>query len=163
MAIKQLSNPAGLNGLTADPEYQIIIPLLNNSGGSVLPGDVGVVDVTGCKFATTTTASDGAVIGVVTTREGDTMRVALASDAVADQAVCYVLVQGVGRISIAANTVAAKGVLATSTAAKVAATPGAPADATALQALLGSFIGKALEANGAKDANSCIRAIIGKF
>lgn len=163
---KTISNPAGLWGETADadPQYKIVV---NNSGGTLLPGDVVCVttDTTGVLVTTTTTASDVTVLGVVAAQDNpsDSLRTAVATDTYAAGAQMPVIIHGPARINIGANTVAAGGQLASSTAAKVAATPGAAATVAALQALAGSFIGIALESQAAKDANNTIRAFICKF
>jgi hypothetical protein len=70
-----------------------------------------------------------------------------------------VVISGPARVNIAANTVAANDLLTTSTAAGVAATN---AGAPAANAVVGSILGVALEASGAKDANNTIRAYIMK-
>lgn len=166
MVAKQISNPGGLYGLTADVSPDIV-EVVNNSGGTLLPGDVVcfTTDTTGVLVTTTTTASDVTVLGVVAAQDSvsDSLRTAASTDTYASGAVMPVVVRGPARINIAANTVAAGGNLATTTAAKVAGTPAAAASVAALQALVGSFIGIALESQAAKDANNTIRAYIQKM
>lgn len=162
MTTKTIGNPGGLYGLTADTQTQELVEVVNNSGGTLLPGDLIVIDVTGVLATTTTTASDTTVLGVVVPTEGGTRTVA-STETVASGAVMRVCIGGVARINIAANTVAAGAALASSTAAKVAAVPGTAATVAALQALIGSFIAVALESQAAKDANNTIRAIIKKM
>jgi hypothetical protein len=80
-----------------------------------------------------------------------------------------VVTRGWAYINIGTNTVAAGAALATSATSRVAAVPGTAGSVAALQALLGSFIGIALEAQsagiGSPDGttNKLIRAWIDKF
>jgi hypothetical protein len=163
MTSKVLGNPAGMWGATADTQAQEVIECVNNSGGTLLPGDLVVMtDLNGVLVATTTTASDPAVIGVVLPVDRG-LRTVGAGETYASGAQIPVCVRGPARVNIAANTVAAGAPLASSTAAKVAAVPATAASVAALQALVGSFIGNAMEAQSAKDANNTIRAYIQKM
>lgn len=163
---KTISNPAGLWGETADadPIFKMVV---NNSGGTLLPGDVVcfTTDTTGVLVTTSAVASDRTVLGVVAAQDdpSDSLRTAAATDTYAAGAQMPVVIEGPARINIAANVVAAGDALATSGVAKVAATPGAAGTVAALQALIGSFIAIALEASGTKDANNTIRAYIKKM
>ena len=160
----QISNPAGVWGLTANPQ-PTVIDVVNNSAGTLAPGDVVcfTTDVTGVLATTTTTASDVTVWGVVAAKTPTDSLNTQSGVTYAVGAVMPVITQGPARINIAANTVAAGGALATSTAAKVAATPATAGTVGALQALVGSFIGIVYEAQTAKDANNTIRAYINKM
>lgn len=162
MTNKTITNPGGLWGATGDTDPEVKW-YLNNSGGTLHAGDLVVVaaDTTGTKATTTTTASDVTVLGVVAPADPSSLDVD--ATAYASGATMPVIVKGPARIQIGANTVAAGGQLASTTTAKQAGTPGAAATVGALQALLGSFIGVALEAQTAKDANNCIRAYIQRF
>lgn len=163
MTTKLIGNPAGNYGLTADGQTPELVDVVNNSGGTLLPGDLVVIDVTGVLATTTTTASDTTVLGVVVPTDGQATRTVASTETVASGAVMRVCVGGVARINIAANTVAAGAALASSTAAKVAAVPATAGTVAALQALVGSFIAVALESQAAKDANNTIRAFIKKM
>lgn len=163
---KTITNPTGVWGLTpdADPTIQYVV---NNSGGTLLPGDVVcfTTDVTGVLATTTTTASDVTVLGVVAAQDNpsDSLRTAAAGDTYAAGAIMPVVIKGPARINIAANTVAASAALSTSTAAKVAAVAATAGSVGALQALIGSFIAIALESQAAKDANNTIRCYVNKM
>jgi hypothetical protein len=74
-------------------------------------------------------------------------------------AVMPVVLRGIARINIGTTTVAASDLLTTAGTAGVAATNAG--DPTA-NAVLGSIIGVALEANSTTDSNSTIRAYISK-
>lgn len=155
MTTKTISNPAGVWGMTADTNDQEIITVVNGSGGTLLPGDLVIVDgVAGVSVTTTTTANSKGVRGVVVPSTAGTGTVA-STETVASGATCKVCVAGTARINIGAATVAALDVLATSTTAKVAAVNNA--------AGVGAGIAIALEADSAKDANNTIRALIGKM
>lgn len=160
MPQKQITNPGGLYGLAADADPDVKY-YVNNSAGTLLPGDLVVfaADVTGVLATTTTTASDVTSLGVVAAQDNpsDSLRTAAAGDTYPVGAVMPVVVKGPARINIAANTVAAGALLGSTTAAKVA---GAVASAAGL---IGGFIGIALEAQSAKDANNTIRAYIQKM
>lgn len=155
-----IRNPAGVFGQTATSGGQIVKWMKNNSGAALATGDVVITDATGTLATTTTSASNKLAIGVVGWRsysnQGDSKDSYAAGDNIP------VIIYGPARVNIAANTVAAGGNLASSAAAKVAATPANGADAAAVQALIGSFIGVALEADGAKDSANTIRAFITK-
>lgn len=158
MPVRQIDNPLGAFGQTATAGVQLVLTAKNNSAGTLRAGDVVVLDVTTTLATTTTTASDNAACGVVGSLSGaldsgDTYVVGVGMP---------VVIYGPARINIAANTVAAKANLASSTAAKVAATAAAAASVAALQALIGSFIAVALEADSAKDVNNTIRCFITK-
>lgn len=157
---QSIGNPQGVFGQTATSLGQVVKWMKNNSGATITTGDVVITDVTGTLATTTTSASNKLAIGVVGWSTysglGDT------KETFAVGANIPVIIYGPARVNIAANTVAAGGNLASSAAAKVAATPANGADAAAVQALIGSFIGVALEADGAKDAGNTIRAFICK-
>src|SRR4051794_2399030 len=106
MVDKAIGNPAGLWGMTADTQMQAVAECVNNSGGTLLPGDVVIIDATGCLCTTTTTASDPLVCGVVLPIDRGTRTVAT-TETYASGAVMPVCVRGPARINIAANTVAA--------------------------------------------------------
>lgn len=162
MRTKSISNPQGLLGGTADPDGQLVVNYTNNSGGTLTDGDVVICsEVTGTLATTTTTASSPHVIGVV--GKGGPLGAAASGDTYASGSVVPVIVQGPARINIAANTVAAGAVLSTSTAAKVAAVAGTAASVAALQALVGTFIAVAREADSAKDAGNTIRCDVRKM
>lgn len=158
--MRTIDNPQGAFGQTATSGGQVVKWMKNNSGATIATGDVVIGDATGTLATTTTTASDRAVIGVVgwSTFSG----LADTKETFAIAANIPVITYGYARVNIAANTVAAKGILASSTAAKVAAIPGTGADTAALTALIGSFLGVALEADSAKDSGNTIRAFITK-
>lgn len=176
MPEKQIGNPNGSYGLTADPQEQVVVDMVNNSGGTLVEGDLVVcTDVAGINVTTTTSASDTSVIGVVGTGApgtsglvsgggagaiGSGLAAASSTSTFAAGATMPVVVFGPARVNIAANTVAAKAVLASSAAAKVAAVPATAGSVGALQALVGSFIAVAQESQAAKDANNTIRCII---
>jgi len=141
----------------------VVAEVVNNSGGTLLPGDVVVMtDVNGLLVTTTTTAVDMQVKGVVLPVDRS-LRVVGAAETYAAGAVMPVCIFGNARINIGANTVAAGGNLATATVAKTAATPAAAGSVGALQLTIGGFIAVAQESQAAKDANNCIRAHIGKM
>lgn len=165
MPSPQITNPKGSYGLAADSSGVTWVEVVNNSGGTLLPGDVVVfaADTTGALATTTTTASDPTVLGVVAAKTPtDSLNTQASTDTYASGAVMPVIVRGPARINIGANTVAATAALATDSAVKKAAVPGAAASVAALQALAGSWIGIALESQAAKDANNTIRAYINK-
>lgn len=150
MPTRQISNPGGVWGETAQAE-QITLEVINNSAGTLTQGDVVVIDATGTLITTTTTAGALNTIGVVTTT-GDA---SVDATPIAIGAPCKVVTGGVARVQIAAATVAALDILTSTTTAKRAVTNNS--------ATLGTAIAIALEASTAKDANNCIRAIIGKM
>jgi hypothetical protein len=167
---KQISNPAGAYGLTADPSGQIVIEMINNSGGTLVEGDVVIcTDVNGLNATTTTSANDTAVIGVVGPGAqsapalgsaggpgaiGSALAAASNTNTYAAGANMPVVTAGPARVNIGANTVAAKGVLTTFTSAKQAQV------VAAAVAQIGAVIGDALESQAAKDANNTIRCWI---
>jgi hypothetical protein len=167
---KQISNPAGAYGLTADPAGQIIIEVVNNSGGTLVEGDVVVcVDVNGVLVTTTTSGNDTSVVGVVGAGAqtapalgaaggpgaiGSSLAAASNTGTYAIGANMPVVVEGPARVNIGANTVAAKAVLTSFTSAKQAQT------VAAAVGQIGAVIGMALESQAAKDANNTIRAWI---
>lgn len=152
---KTISNPGGVWGATADTDTQLIAECVNNSGGTLLPGDLVImVDTAGVLVTTTTTDDDRAVFGVVVPTERGTRTVA-STETYASGAVMPVCYGGVARINIAAGTVAVRDILTSSTTAKVAVV-----DNTAT---VGEAIGIALEADSAKDANNTVRAQIRKM
>lgn len=158
--MRTIDNPQGAFGQTATSTGQVVKWMKNNSGGSLTTGDVVITDATGTLATTTTSASNKLAIGVVGWSTysglGDTKETFAAGVTIP------VIIYGPARVNIAANTVAAGGNLASSAAAKVAATPANGADAAAVQALIGSFIGVACEADGAKDSGNTIRCFITK-
>lgn len=164
MRTPAIANQQGLWGENASPDGQLIAMYVNNSGGTLTVGDVVIAtDVAGILATTTTTASSPHVVGVVSEPYGGALGAAASGFTYASGANVPVVVKGPARINIGGNTVAAGGNLATSTVAKVAATPGAAASVAALQALVGTFIAIAREADGAKDAGNTIRAYINKM
>lgn len=102
-------------------------------------------------------ANDKAVYGVVAPEASGSTQTA--GDTYTAGQDMPVIINGVGRINVAANVVAAKDVLTTTATAAAAVNAGAPA----ANAVVGSLIAVALEASTAKDVNNTIRAIIGKF
>lgn len=137
---------------------QILVEVVNNSGGTLQHGDVVVWDTTtaglptapadGGKLVTTsTTANDPQVAGVISAT-GDASTNA---QTIAAGGSCWVCIGGVARVNIGAGTVAKGGLLSTTTNAKQAATA---------TTALGNLLGVAMEAQTAKDANNTIRAII---
>lgn len=152
--------PAGSNAGLND---QQLLEVVNASGGVLTQGDVVVWDVTatglptapadgGRRVTTTTTANSPRYAGVVS--DGGA---ATSSYTIGIGAVGTIAISGVARVNIAANTVAADAQVASSTAAKVAAAPAAAGSVAILQGFIGSWIGVALEAQTAKDANNTIR------
>lgn len=157
----QITNPSGAFGQTATAS-QTIRSYNNNSGGTLLPGDVVVfgVDVTGANCTTTTTVNDKTVLGVVGAKSpSDSLSTQSAVGTFAAGSSVPIVINGSARINIGANTVAAGDILTTSAVAKVAAVN---AGAPAANAVSGSLIATALEASGAKDVNNTIRAYINK-
>jgi hypothetical protein len=150
MPSRQISNAAGVWGSTAQAE-QVTLEVVNNSAGTLTQGDVVIVDATGTLITTTTTANNKLVIGVVTT----TKDASVDATPIAVGAPCQVVVGGVARVQIGAATVAAGDILCSTTTAKAAVTNNA--------ATVGQAFAIALEAQTAKDANNCIRAIIGNL
>lgn len=155
-----ITNPASLYGQTAAAPNQFV-ELVNNSGASLAPGDVVVfaTDVTGVLVTTSTTVNDKTVIGVVGAKSPTDSLNSQSGVTYAAGAVLPVIIRGPARINIAANTVAAGDLLATSAVAKVAATN---AGTPAANAVTGSIIAIALEAQTAKDANNTIRCYVNK-
>lgn len=156
MTSKQIANPGGLYGLTAQPDPEVV-EYVNGSAGTLLAGDVVVVaaDLTGVVATTSTTVDDITVLGVVGPKTSPSMATQPSTDTYAVGAVMPVIIRGPARINIAANAVAAAGVLlGQSAAAKVAATNAAPAP--------GDSIAFSLEAAAAKDANNTIRCYVCK-
>lgn len=143
--------------------HNYVISTINNSAGTRTSGDVVVMtDVTGVNATTTTTVNDKTVIGIVATKSGSNAYAAgaLPASTYAVGQEMPVIIMGIGRVNIASNTVAAGDVLTTSAAAGVAQTN---AGDPVANAVIGSLIGIALEANGAKDTNNTIRAKICNF
>lgn len=162
-ANKTISNPGGLWGATADTDDQEVREYVNNSGGTLLPGDVVIASGTaGTNVTTVAGASSKLVVGVVLPTDRG-LRTVASTETYASGAVMPVCTKGVARINIGGNTVAAGDNLATSGTAKVAAKPADAANVGALQALVGSFIGVSLQADAAKDANNTVVALIGKM
>lgn len=156
----QIQNAGGVFGLAAQPNPQTT-DLLNNSAGTLFPGDVVVVGADGVTATTTTTVNDKTVVGVVGSRtpSDSTATQPVGSGYLSGQSMNVVFF-GPARINIGANTVAAGDLLTTSATAKVAATN---AGAPAANAVTGSIVGVALEGSGAKDGNNTIRAYITKM
>lgn len=150
MPTRQISDAKGVWGNTAQAE-QISLEVINNAATTLTQGDVVVIDATGTLVTTTTSAGALATIGVITTT-GDA---AVDATPIAIGAPCKVVTGGVARIQIGSGTVAAGDILTSTTTAKRAVTNNS--------ATLGTAIAIALEASTAKDANNCIRAIIGKM
>jgi hypothetical protein len=157
MPVKTISNPGGLYGLTADPASQIVAIVVNNSGGTLIEGDVVVcTDVAGIAVTTTTSGNSVNVVGVVGpagaigTGAGATASIAL----YAAGATMPVIMQGPGRVNIGANTVAAGSVLTTFTTVKQAQT------IAAAVGQIGAVIGVSLESQAAKDVSNTIRCFI---
>jgi hypothetical protein len=159
----QIPNPAGLYGFAGVPNVQHV-EVVNNSGGTLLPGDVVAftTDVTGCLVTTTTTLNDKTVLGVVAARvPTDSINTQSATGPglpYSAGAVIPVIVRGPARINVGANTPAAADILTTSTVAKAAITN---AGAPAANAVIGSLIAICIAA--AKDANNTVVAYINKF
>lgn len=130
---------------------QVLIEVVNNSGGTLKQGDVVIIDATGRLATTTATINDPVVFGVIS-NTGDART---DGELIAVAGLTWVCVGGVARVNVGANTVAAKGILGSTTVAKVA-------DDTVVLSVAGTAFGVALEANTATDANSTIRAIIDK-
>lgn len=162
MPQKTIANPAGVWGMTADPE-PVTVEMVNNSGGTLIAGDVVITGVNGVLATTTTTASDKHVCGVVGEHGGGPVGAAVDPTTYAAGAPMPVIVLGPARINIGAQTVADGDNLATTTTAKVAGKAADAANVGALQALVGSFIAVAMEASTAKDASNTIRAWISKM
>jgi hypothetical protein len=176
MPDKQIGNPAGSYGLTADPQEQWVIDMVNNSGGTLQEGDMVIcTDVAGINVTTTTSVSSTQVVGVVGTGAPGTsglvtgggagaiesgLAAASSTNTFASGATMPVVFFGPARVNIAANTVAAGAILSTSAAAKVGAVAAAFGSVALLQAALGSFIAIAQESQAAKDANNTIRCMI---
>jgi hypothetical protein len=157
----QITNPSGAFGLAASAS-PYVRTYNNNSGATLLPGDVIVfaADVTGANITTTTTVNDKTVLGVVGAKTpSDSLSTQNPAVTFPVGAPVPVVLSGPARINIGANTVAAGDLLTTSAVAKVAATN---AGTPAANAVTGSIIGTALEASAAKDTNNTIRAYIQK-
>lgn len=156
----QIQNAGGVWGQAAQPNPQTT-DLLNNTAGTLFPGDVVVVGADGVTANTSTTVNDKTVVGVVAARTpSDSQSTQPAGSGYASGQSMNVVFAGPGRINIGANTVAAGDLLTTSASAKVAATN---AGTPAANAVTGSIIAVALEASGAKDGNNTVRAWIGKM
>lgn len=167
MPSSQTYNPAAAFGQLGSTSGKVIEYYTNNSAGTVATGDVVVLDTTsasatlvgqaglGCK--TTTTAGDRLVLGVV---DGDAQN-SVATTTFAVGASVPVVVRGVARVQISSNTVTTTDVLQASGTAKVASAPTAATATT--NGDIGKYIGVPLQAQTAKDANSCILAYIGKM
>lgn len=146
-----LGNNAGLND-------QILLEVVNGSGGALQQGDVVVWLVTatglptapadgGRQVTTTTSAASVRVCGVVSDGSAATNTYTIASGGTGT-----ICVSGVARVNIGSNTVAADSILQTFTTAKQAQ--------SGLATQLADLLGVALEAQTAKDANNTIRAAI---
>lgn len=163
MSQKTIANPAGSFGLTADTDAQTVVEVVNGSAGTLLPGDVVIASgVAGTTVTTIASASSKLVVGVVLPTDRG-LRTVASTETYAAGALMPVCILGPARINIAANVVVAGDPLSTSAVAKVAAVAAAAGSVAALQALAGSFIGSALEATAAKDANNTIVAWISKM
>jgi hypothetical protein len=157
----QIANPAGVFGLTASPASPTVVSMVNNSGGTLVQGDVVVLstDVTGCVVTTSTGGNDFTVIGVVGGHSQGALGSVSDTTTFPNGGIVPVIIQGPARVNIGANTVAAGAQLTSDTNAKQAK---ANAASTVLTAV-GTIIGIALEAQSAKDANNTIRAWIQKM
>jgi hypothetical protein len=156
----QIANPAGAYGNTASSGTPDVVEMVNTSGTTRTYGDVVIVDATGTLANTTTTVNDRRVLGVVA--QGSTGQVGATQGdgkTYAAGATMPVVVRGIARINIGTTTVAASDVLTTAGTAGVAATNAA---APSANAVIGSCVGIALEANSTTDTNSTIRAYIMK-
>lgn len=161
--MKQIANPAGSWGLSADTDAQVIVEMVNGSGGTLLPGDVVIASGTaGTTVTTVAGASSKLVVGVVLPVDRG-LRTVGSGETYAAGALMPVCIAGPARVNIAANTVAQGDQLSTSAVAKVAAVAAAAGTVAALQALIGTFIGNALESQATKDANNTIVAWIAKM
>lgn len=177
--MKMIRNPLGSFGLSADFSDTRVESYQNNPAGATRAvGDVVVLvpPVNATTYwapiiGTTTVVNDKTVIGVIGEKPAETgpdqpggfntagtVSTSGATFAVGTEV--FVIVEGPGRINIAANVVAAADLLTTSAAAGVAATN---AGAPAANAVIGSLIAVAAEANTAKDTNNTIRAYIKKM
>jgi hypothetical protein len=171
MPDKQIGNPAGSYGLTADPQQQSVIDCVNNSGGTLQEGDVVVcTDVNGIQVTTTTTLNSPQVMGVVGQGAPGSsglvsgggagaietgLGAASSVSTFAAGATVPVVVFGPARVNIGANAVAAAGVqLGTFTTVKQAAT------VTLAAGTIGAIIAISQEAAAAKDANNTIRCMV---
>lgn len=169
MPVKQAPNvdraygPPGGDNISDND--QILLEVVNDSGGTLQQGDVVVwqVDAGGLPTApasggrevtTTTTASSVRVAGVVSNGSAETT----SSYTIADGAPGTIAVRGVARVNIGSGTVAADAQMSTSTTAKQAGATADPGTLGAALDLMGAVFAVALEAQTAKDANNTIRA-----
>jgi hypothetical protein len=163
MPPRTLSNPAGVWGLPANAEQQVM-ECVNTSGGTLQHGDVVVIDNSAGQMpaapgsisgavTTTTTAKDPKVLGVVTVT-GDC---STSAATVPVGGVCMVVIFGVARVQIGAGAAPLGSFLQSAAVAKQAA--GVASGSIALTDS-GTIFGVALEAAAAKDANNTIRALI---
>jgi len=156
----QIYNPAGAYGLTPSAPVTFI-ELVNNSAGTLAPGDVVcfTTDVTGVLVTTTTTVNDKTVIGVVGARNPSDSLTVQSGVTYPVGAPMPVIIRGPARVNVGANTPAAGDLLTTAAVAKTAATN---AGTPAANAVTGSIIAVALEATKDVGTNT-LRAQIGKF
>jgi hypothetical protein len=157
MPAKQIANPNQVFGQVdgtglpyGEGNEQVLIEVVNNSGGALQQGDVVIWAAAaneGRRVTTTTTANDARVAGVIS-RTGDS---SIDGVSIPAGATCFLCVGGVARVNIGGQTVAALGILGTFTDA-------GEADDTAT--LNGTVLGVALEASTAVDVNGCILAKI---
>lgn len=147
MPTRQLSNTLGVWGETAQASDPVI--QYHKTTVALQHGDVVIADTTNIGQVTSTTSAASVLVQGVVCATGDSSTNATTYAA---NSVVPIAVSGVVRVNIGALTVAASGVLNTSTTAKAAD------DGLATQ--LGNSLGVALESQAAKDANNCIRALI---
>lgn len=159
---KQIANPAGLYGLTADTDTQVIIEAVVGTTAAINAGDAVAIDVTGCiiaytSFASANTATD--IIGVVGWQNDGAVGLDTTTTrpTFAVGSVVPVIVRGVARVAISTVAAIAKGdILANSTVA------GKLATSTTSQ--LGTVVAIALESSTAAGSSLVsIRAIVGKM
>lgn len=140
---KQISNPGGLFGQTADTDTQIIAHFYNSTAAALSAGDIVAATAAGTivGYTTMTTAQTATnIIGVVS--YGDDGAVGVDSTTTrpsyAVSAVVPVVLRGVALINIGANTIAVGDPLTNSTVSgtvlkSTVATPAGTVVATALQ------------------------------
>ena len=173
MPTKDISNPQGLYGQAADFGGQLVIHVNNGAAAARKVGDLVILAAPASAFwtpsvATTTTAAVMNVLGVVgEPNEGfidqgyigtaPTYATTTGSSGTsyAVGAEMPVIIFGPARINIGSNTVASLDHLFSFTTAGQA-----QSETTATLAHTGSYIGIALEAQTAIDANNTIRCLI---
>jgi hypothetical protein len=160
-----IANPKGAFGLAlagtliggqiAMTNDILTIELTNTTANALQYGTVVTFsDATGLNGGTTATANSLTVAGVIAQYGCNMISIAgTPTPAIPPGGNMMVIVRGVARVNIAANTVAANDVLASSTAAGVAVTNNALTAAT-----VNAAVAIALEASGAKDGFNTVRA-----